>query len=618
VPLDGIPSFLSRMDFFESQEKARQRTKWLVFYLVLAVAGIIAALHIGFCLLAGHPFDDFELLAFTAAGVIVAVAIGSLVKLAELSKGGRVVAEMLGGIPVNPGTSSPAERRLLNVVEEMSLASGVPVPSVYILNDPAINAFAAGFGTGDAAIGVTRGCIDQLDRDELQGVVAHEFSHILNGDMRLNIRLMGVLHGILFLALIGGILLRMGLYNRPRSRNGKNDGSILALLIAGGVILYIVGWIGVFFSKLIKAAVSRQREFLADASAVQFTRNPHGIAGALAKIQSRSSRLESPRAQEASHMFFGNALKSAWFGIFATHPPIPERIAAITRGLPPRATPKTPPPLPDSQPKRSQREMPPGIHLAAATGLLDSLPPASLTASHELHGATLLAYALLLSTDPTIQKHQLGILDATDSLKRELLSNQTSLASLSSAQKIALLELSIPTLRNLSSAQYQTFRSSTQALIDADGHIHLFEYTLQKMLIRHLDTAFLHTKPAPVRHRSITPLLPDMNFLLSAIANADATYEKSELDAAFHAGVQALGAAAKGFPMERLPQVDLAEFDKCLTRLGTASPSVKNEILQSCEATALHDGIVNDTQFEFIRAVADTLDCPMPPRLPVA
>ena len=151
------------MDFFESQEKARRRTKWLVFYFVLAVAGIIAALHLSFCLLSGEPFDNLELLGITAGGVVGAVLIGSLVKLAELSKGGRVVAEMLGGSPVNPGTSDSAERRLLNVVEEMSLASGVPVPAVYILDDPAINAFAAGFGTSDAAIGVTRGCIE-LDR----------------------------------------------------------------------------------------------------------------------------------------------------------------------------------------------------------------------------------------------------------------------------------------------------------------------------------------------------------------------------------------------------------------------------------------------------------------------
>jgi Zn-dependent protease with chaperone function len=605
------------MDFFDSQENARRRTKWLIFYFALAVAGIIAAIHIGFCILTGERFDNLGLLGITSGGVIAAVLIGSLVKLAELSKGGRVVAEMLGGIPVNPGTGNPTERRLLNVVEEMAIASGVPVPSVYILDDPAINAFAAGFSTSDAAIGVTHGCIDLLTRDELQGVIAHEFSHILNGDMRLNIRLIGILHGILFLALIGGVLVRMAALSRPRSRSGKNEGSLLAILIAAGAILSIVGWIGVFFSKLIKAAVSRQREFLADASAVQFTRNQRGIAGALAKIESHSSRLTSPRAQEASHMFFGNALKTAWFGLFATHPPIPVRIAAINPHLDLKTLAEpVPATIPSQSSYKNNSPAPGDIHLAAAASLLGSLPSSAVSASHELQSATLLAYALLLSDDSLIQQHQLEILRVGHAITNDLSERHTSLSSLSSSQKIALLELSIPTLRDLSKEQYGSFRQNIQSLIAADGEINLFEYTLQKLLIRHLDSSFVNPKPTRVRHRTITPLLPDLNFLLSAIANADATQDNDSLDAAFAAGAHALGSNAKGFPLARIPQVDLLEFDKCLTRLCSASPSVKKSILECCKAVVVHDGEVNDTQFEFLRAAADTLDCPMPPHLP--
>ena len=333
------------MDFFEKQELARRRTKWLVVYFLLAVLGIIAALHFGFCAIFGQAYDDWGLLGVTAAGVVISVGIGSLVKIVQLAKGGKAVAEMLGGSPVDPATIDPSERRLRNVVEEMSLASGVPVPSIYILEEDSINAFAAGWGTTDAAIGVTRGCIDNLTRDELQGVVAHEFSHILNGDMRLNIRLMGLLNGILFLAVLGGVLVRIAASSpRSRSSDNKNSGSIVALLLGAGAVLYLVGWIGVFFSKLIQAAVSRQREFLADASAVQFTRSPHGIAGALAKIGNLTSRLRHPRAQEASHMFFGNSLAESWFNLFATHPPIKERIAQIAPDL--ELTESTPPPLP--------------------------------------------------------------------------------------------------------------------------------------------------------------------------------------------------------------------------------------------------------------------------------
>jgi Zn-dependent protease with chaperone function len=254
------------MDFFEKQELARRRTKWLVVYFILAGLGIIAALHFGFCVIFGQAYDDWELLGITAAGVVISVGIGSLVKTIQLAKGGKAVAQMLGGAPVNPATTDPSERRLRNVVEEMSLASGVPVPSIYILDEDSINAFAAGYGPTDAAIGVTRGCIENLTRDELQGVVAHEFSHILNGDMRLNIRLMGLLNGILFLAILGGILVRVAASSpRSRSSNNKNSGSIVALFLGVGALLYLVGWIGVFFSKLIQAAVSRQREFLADA-----------------------------------------------------------------------------------------------------------------------------------------------------------------------------------------------------------------------------------------------------------------------------------------------------------------------------------------------------------------
>jgi len=225
------------MDFFDKQELARKRTRWLVIYFFLAVVGIILALHTAFCMALGQRWDDLPLLGITAAGVLLAVLIGSLVKIAELSQGGKVVAKMLGGTLVEQGSADSEERRLLNVVEEMALASGVPVPEVYVLEEDAINAFAAGFGTSDAVVGVTRGCLRQLTRDELQGVIGHEFSHILNGDMRLNIRLMGLLNGILFLAIMGGILFRIAASSQPRSRSSdnKNGGSITAALFVAGI-----------------------------------------------------------------------------------------------------------------------------------------------------------------------------------------------------------------------------------------------------------------------------------------------------------------------------------------------------------------------------------------------
>lgn len=597
------------MDFFEKQEKARLQTKWLVFYFALAVIGIIAVLHIGFSLLLGQPLDDWEMLGFTAAGVLVSVVIGSLVKIAELSKGGKAVAEMLGGVPVNPSTTDAGERRLLNVVEEMSLASGVPVPQVYVLEEEAINAFAAGYGTADAAVGVTRGCIERLTRDELQGVIGHEFSHILNGDMRLNIRLMGLLNGILFLALLGGVLMRLALTTRPRSSNDKNGGSIVAALIAGGLVLYIVGWIGVFFGKLIKAAVSRQREFLADASAVQYTRNPGGLAGALSKIASHSSRLEHPKAQEASHMFFGNGMAEAWLGLFATHPPIQQRIAEIAPNFDPQESSPTPPPVDSAEPSFSG-----DAQLAAATSMLAGLPEFSRPAMREIHSACALVFALLLSEDESVRESQLAILQSA-ALQKEIGEMFDRRNQLSSAQRISLVDLAIPVLRGLSPEQYSVFSGQVRHLIEADGQIHLFEYTLQKLLLRHLDAAFTKARPGRVLHRSLVPLLPDTGILLSAIANAD-DGDSDALDAAFQAGVARLGKSAEAFPLARQSSVNLKDFDRALEDLATASLSVKKTILTACSAAVVHDGAVNDAQFELLRAVADTVDCPIPPFVP--
>jgi Zn-dependent protease with chaperone function len=600
------------MDFFEKQERARLQTKWLVFYFVLAVAGIIAVLHIGFSLLLGQPLDDWEMLGFTAAGVLVSVVIGSLVKIAELSKGGKAVAEMLGGFPVNPSTTDAGERRLLNVVEEMSLASGVPVPQVYVLEEEAINAFAAGYGTADAAVGVTRGCIERLTRDELQGVIGHEFSHILNGDMRLNIRLMGLLNGILFLALLGGVLMRLALTSRPRSSNDKNGGSIVAALIASGLVLYVVGWIGVFFGKLIKAAVSRQREFLADASAVQYTRNPSGLAGALSKIASHSSRLEHPKAQEASHMFFGNGMAEAWFGLFATHPPIQQRIAEIAPNFDPQEASTTTPPFASAGPSFSG-----DAQLAAATSLLAGLPEFSRPAMREIHSACALIFALLLSEDESVRQSQLTALEFDAALRKEIGDMVDRRSQLSSAQRISLVDLAIPVLRGLSPQQYSNFSAQVRQLIEADGQIHLFEYTLQKLLLRHLDATFTRARPGRIQHHSLVPLLPDTGILLSAIANADHG-DSAALNDAFQAGVARLGKSASAFPLARQSSVNLKDFDRALEDIATASLSVKKTILTACSAAVVHDGTVNDAQFELLRAVADTVDCPIPPFVPTA
>ena len=313
------------LDFFAAQSRARRNTGLLVFLFVFAWLATIVLADVGFAL--AFSLDPVALL-LPMAGVVTLVVLGGsafhAVRLA--AGGGDAVARMLGGRAVDRQTTDPAERRLVNVVEEMAIASGLPVPRLYVLDgEPGMNAFAAGFTPERSVVAVTRGALDGLDRDELQGVVAHELSHVLNADTRLSTRLMAMVGGLTVLALLGRILLRGG-DDRGKGRGGVILGAGLSLLVAGSI--------GAFFGRLIRLAVSRQREFLADAAAVQFTRNPGGLARALAKIEKQGSRLSSPEALEASHLFFAEGVGGFLGSLMATHPPLEERIRRITQGEP--------------------------------------------------------------------------------------------------------------------------------------------------------------------------------------------------------------------------------------------------------------------------------------------
>ena len=439
------------MDFFERQDQARRNTKLLVVYFVLGVATLIVAVYAAalgiFTGLSSHHRTGYgeevqlvlwnpQLFLVAAGGTLAVIVLGSGFKTLELAQGGSTVATMLGGRLVAPTTTDPDERKLRNVVEEMAIAAGVPVPQVYLLpGEQGINAFAAGHSTSDAVVAVTAGAVRMLTRDELQGVIGHEFSHILNGDMRLNLRLMGIIFGILCLTVIGRVLL----YTRSRSDKDKNP---LPLL---GLALIVIGWIGMAFGRLIQAAVSRQREFLADASSVQFTRNPAGLAGALKKIGGLDlgSKLQAAHAEEASHMFFGNGMGESFFHLMDTHPPLAERIRAIDPAFdgsfPPvsiaaeeRAAPRVAPaqrsPLPfpfpgmprgqgglaglappiiAAQTVMASTGSPTPAHLRYAEGLRVSIPANLQTAAQEGLGASTVIYALLLSDDETVRRKQL-------------------------------------------------------------------------------------------------------------------------------------------------------------------------------------------------------------------
>ena len=653
------------MDFFERQEKARRNTKRLVVYFVAGVALLIVTIYLAAALIFSgvgsrkrHRYDDQfqpqtvftlwhpQLFFGVALGTLAVIVIGSLSKTAELAQGGSVVAEMLGGKLVNSNTSDPEERKLLNVVEEMAIASGVPVPQVYVLDDEqSINAFAAGHSTSDAVVAATRGCIRLLTRDELQGVVGHEFSHILNGDMRLNIRLMGLVFGIVCIASVG----RMLLYLRGGNNRDRNALPVL------GLVLLAVGGIGVVFGRLIQASVSRQREFLADASSVQFTRNPGGIAGALKKIGAYSlgSRLEAPQAGQVSHMFFGNGVGESFLGLFATHPPIAERIRAVEPNWDGEFPPLGPEQIEDVQRaaiadlEKARRRPPliPGLprspagqiatailtaqaafprpgtattaHLRYANELRTSIPPAVQNAARDPLGASALIYGLLLSSEPAMRTKQLDLLAQNTSPEIRLETERLlpAVAEVAARARLPLADLALPALRQFSPAQYQQFSRALQELIEADGEIDLFEYVLQKIILRHLDPHFTGARKPVIQFYTLKPLVPDCAVLLSALAHVG-TEDSAQAQAAFQRGAGQVGHGAQtGLDFIPAGQCDLPQVDAALNRLNQAVPQIKKNLLNACAQTVAADGVIQEMEAELLRAIADTLDCPMPPFL---
>lgn len=658
------------MDFFQSQDVARRKTGLLVIYFAAAVVLMIAALYFAVVFALGWAASGSdvtargaeaiawwqpELLLIVIVTVLVIVGSGSLYKTFAMRGGGESVATMLGGRRLSRSTSDLAEQRLLNVVEEMALASGIAVPPVFVLDkEQSINAFAAGFTPDDAVIGVNRGTIDNLTRDELQGVIAHEFSHILNGDMRLNLRLIGILHGILLLSVIGYYALRFGGLSGRSSRDGKGGGA--APIIVIGIAALVVGYIGLFFGRLIKAAVSRQREYLADASAVQFTRNPGGIAGALKKIGGLElgSRMRTPEAESASHMFFGNALRQAAHNPLSTHPPLVERVRRIDPQFdgtfpqvepvpverPPRQATEETETRPAAQPAagavfgpllggREQRMpidpllilgavgAPQTEHVHYAQRLVESLAPALRDAVREPFSARTVIFALLLDADDSVRQRQLEMIEQQDGepARRETLRLRPLVEQAGVAARLPLVELSQETLRQMSADQYQSFRATIDHLVDADQQISLFEFVLQRVLLRRLQQHFGMLRPTRSRYHALTPLMDEAACLLSALAHVGHA-DPREAQKAFDDAMAVLGQEAGRVSLLVRSACSIEAIGNSLDRLAQATPGIKRRLLHAATMAVMADNQVTLGEGELLRAVADGLDCPMPPMLP--
>jgi Zn-dependent protease with chaperone function len=580
---------------------------------------------------------DPRLFATVAGGTLLVVIGAALFKTTQLRSGGRAVAEMVGGRPVDAQTTDLKEKRLLNIVEEMAIASGIPVPSVYVLDDEVgLNAFAAGLTTSDAVVTVTRGTLEKLNRDELQGVVAHEFSHILNGDMRMNIRLVAVLFGIFFLTIVGRGLLRV--LSNSRTRGDKRDGRILMVVVAIGVVLIVIGYIGYFFGRLIQAAVSRQREFLADASAVQFTRNPGGITGALKKIggYALGSRISSAHASAIGHFFFAEGVTSNFMGMLATHPPLATRIRAIDpqfdgKYLEPPETIDVahesfvsaglvPPPL------RSQSPSSPINSTAAAAiasigmltseqvtnaqSLIDEIPVRLRQAARLTSEARALIFGLLLDNKAEIQQRQIAALPAeVVALLQEL---ATPLASLRPEHKLPLCQLALPALRDLPVASHADFFAIVQALAAADGHVSTFEFALQKLLQRQLLLSHSPRLSTGAQIYSFQAVREPICVMLSAMAHASSE-NPNEARKAFAEGTRQLKNLEGQLELLTPESCSPIQLDPALNLLTTAAGPIKQRLLLACTEVAGADGQIRVAEAELLRAFAAFLDCPMPP-----
>lgn len=625
------------MDFFENQDQARRKTRLLVGLFVLAVLAIILLVYFFVWLVLVNFQSEYNaqivstnlwnplVLVCSSLAVMILVALGSGHKILQLRQGGVAVAEMLGGRLLAPDSQEPGERRLLNVVEEMSLASGTPVPLVYVLSDASINAFAAGYTPDDAVIGVTRGCMELLTRDELQGVMAHEFSHILNGDMRLNIRLMGVVHGILIIGLTGKTILRSVFY-RDRSLSRKR-GSLPLPLILLGIGLLVAGSLGSFFGNLIKAAVSRQREFLSDSAAVQFTRNPQSIAGALKKIGALGSRVESKNAPEAAHLFFCSAVSSFCGDFLATHPPLAQRIIRIDPkwdGTYPQIealqTPSVWTAPPGQKPilKRavSQAGQVDPEHLSHAREILDALPAPLLQAARDPYGSRALLYALLMNSEPLTRTAQLEILQAR--IEEDLAKLTAKLLSLLENQgieiRLPLLDLAMPAMKELSADQYQAFESDLKELVKPDKNQNLFEWTLLRILEKRLGAHFHPAAREFLSYEALTQMLGESSVLLSAMAHAGHP-ESEKARQAFEQGAVFMELWGR-LSFKTRAECDLTILDQSLARLNHLAVLEKRLLLGGCAACIAFDKKVSGAEGELFRAVSDYLNCPMPPLLP--
>lgn len=630
------------MNFFQRQDEARRTSRWLVILFVLAVLAVVVAVDIvvSVVLAQAHarssgvsqPLAQWmgansDTLFVTSLVVVGIIGIASLYKTVVLSGGGAVVAQSLGGVRVSSDTTDPAERRLLNVVEEMAIASGVPMPEVYLLeHESGINAFAAGHNPANAAIGVTRGALDTLSRSELQGVIGHEFSHILNGDMRLNVHLMGLLFGLLVIAIIARTVMRIA----PHRRDQKGLGPAIVLI---ALAVLVIGYVGLFFGRVIQAAVSRRREALADASAVQFTRDPTGLRNALVKIGAASSgsRLSHPNVDEVAHMLFAPGMSR----LFATHPPLLERLKAIDPQFDPAeiervraqqieqraaAAPKK------AEPTAQERlgavlnvpiagvadwvGNPSTAHLLLARSIRESLPGAITLAARHASTARALLLALALDDEAGARERQKRYIaqQLDEQTVAAIADLEASVDALEPEQRLPALLSSFSALRQLPRDERLRLMACLNGMLQREGQLSLHRYVLRKLAQMHLRDSI--EPAARTRTLSLDLVRADAQVLFAVLAR-HGHHTDAESRRAYEAGMHHLYPRVR--PDYSLPLQWAAALDGALSRLDRLAPAGKEQLIEALLKTVTHDERLTLGESELLRAVCASLHCPLPP-----
>ncbi len=566
--------------------------------------------------------------------VLGVIAISSMYKIESLRGGGAVVARAAGGERVANATSDPQLRQLLNVVEEIAIASSMPVPAVYVLSHEAgINAFAAGYNASNAAITVTQGCMDLLTRTELQGVIAHEFSHIVNGDIRLNARLTGLLFGLIVIGVIGRTILQFAPNNGINDR--KNSGGLAVVIFITGAAIFVAGYVGLFFARIIQAAVARKRESLADAAAVQFTRDPTGLRNALVKIGAapNGSQLPVSDADELAHMLFAPGMEQ----MFATHPSLIERIKAIdprfdesefatVRSELLTAKPRVESKVETSDAQRLQQMLATAVginamqvaqsvgqpttdHIALAQAIRYSLPQNILDATGSPRDALGLMLALAMDNDAPLREqeinfiaHQLG----TDTAQncREWLVTVDQLNALQ--RQPALLRL-LPSLRQLSTEQRAAILLCLNGLLQRGGNISPTKYALRKLAQVQLRDVAINS-PLPQR-LSLPAVVNEVAILMSVLAH-NGTDDPQQAQRAYQAGMQFLYGR---ITVPYQPPANWAmQLDVALNKLDRLLSIEKEKLIETMVRVVAYDNKLIATEAELLRVTCATLHCPLP------